>query len=82
MSRPWGPRPRALSRLYRIFNPIGDDQTRNWRPTAWIPEGTLALSERCGEESAVANDLDLAGDGKGPLTERTAGVQLARGNRS
>jgi hypothetical protein len=31
MSRPWGARPRKLSRLYRIFNPDrGDDRTRNW----------------------------------------------------
>jgi DNA-binding winged helix-turn-helix (wHTH) protein len=29
---------------------------------AWDPGGTVALCERCGEEIAVANNLDRAGD--------------------
>ena len=31
-------------------------------PEPGIGAGTVALCERCGEEIAVANDLDLAGD--------------------
>jgi DNA-binding response OmpR family regulator len=50
---------RAPSALYRILNNVAGKLTRAQPEERW---GTLPLCDRCGEEIALANDIDQAGD--------------------